>query len=349
MIPNLPPIYFYLPPSKWSDYISQKAENLRASDGVSSWILQTYLRLQESGFSCQLVSTIPEEGILVGHRESLTYDFKPNPKLFLVCVKGDQNSLPYAQLHIVQNIQEVKAAPIQIQSFKEERYLLPSQRYYLPHWPQPGLITRSPEKKDQFNNVVYLGITYNLAPELRQKSWLETVESLGLNWYTETNGNRWHDYSKVDVIVAVRSFDRRNHYPWKPATKLYQAWHAGVPAILGPESAFQAERKSDLDYIEVTSVTELIEALKRLKDKPALRQAMIENGWERAKETQPETLTKRWSDFLTNICIPAYEKWCNLSSWERQQFFIRRSLALKINNIGMKSFSLLSKAKSINK
>ncbi|ACK67716.1 conserved hypothetical protein [Rippkaea orientalis PCC 8801] len=336
---NLPPIYFYLPQSKWPDPMPQSFEYLRPKDGVSSWILQTYLRLLQLGFPCQLISEIPHEGILIGHRESFNYELKPEPKLFLVCVKGDQNCLPYAQLHIVQNKWEVNASPIKIQSISEERYLLPGKRYYMPHWPQPGLIPRHQERGDTFENVVYFGITYNLAPPLRQSSWQQTVENLGLRWCPETNGDRWHDYSNVDVIVAVRSFDRRNSYPWKPATKLYQAWHAEVPAILGPESAFQAERKSELDYLEVTSVAELVDALKRLKNDLGLRQAMVENGQERAKETESEVLTKYWRDFITDICVPAYEQWCQTSVWDRKRFFISRYVSKKLINIQQKLLS----------
>lgn len=345
MNPNLPPIYFYLPQSKWPEVMPESAAQLRPKDGASIWILQTYLRLLELGFPGQLVSEIPEQGIVVGHRESLTYELKPQPKLLLVCVKGDQNSLPYAQLHIVQNREEVKAPKVQIQSVSEDRYLLPGKRYYMPHWPQPGLICRDQERGETFENVVYFGITHNLAPSLCQPSWPQTLQNLGLRWYPETNGDRWHDYSNVDVIVAVRSFDRRDNYPWKPATKLYQAWHAGVPAILGPESAFQAERKSKLDYLEVASVSELIDALKKLQGDLGLRQAMIENGQERAKETLPEALAQRWCDFLTEICVPAYEQWCEMSSGNRQLFFIGHYLAMKASRIQLKMLSLASKFK----
>jgi hypothetical protein len=38
------------------------------------------------------------------------------------------------------------------------------------------------------------------------------------------------------------------------AIKLYNCWHAGVPAVLGAESAFRANRRSDLDYLEVQSL-----------------------------------------------------------------------------------------------
>ena len=296
-----------------------------------AWILQTYLRLKEYQFPCFLVNTMPEEGIVIAYRYSLPYEEKPKPNVLWVCTKGDRNPHPYAQLHVVQNRREQEAPPMEIQCINEDRYLLPGKRYYLPHWPQPGIIPRDPARLDRFENVAYFGISYNLAPELRQESWQRKIEELGLRWCPEKREARWSDYSQVDVIIAVRSFDEKDSYPWKPASKLYNAWNAGVPAILGPESAFQAERKSELDYIEVKNYEEAIAALQRLRDNPDLRRAMMENAKVRAEEIKPEYFCQLWCNFLLDICVPAYEKWRSTSSWDRQQFFLRRYLAVKLN------------------
>lgn len=333
MTDKFPPIYFYIPQRDWPNSIPQKAEELRPANVLQTWILQTYLRLQESGFTCQLVGTMPEEGIVVAYRYSLPYESKPTPNVLWVCVKGDQNPHPYAHIHVVQNHREVEAPALQIQSVKEDRYLLAGQRFYLPHWPQAGVIPRDPARGDRFENVVYFGVSYNLAPELRAPEWKAQLETMGLHWRVEQHRHLWNDFSEVDVIVAVRSFDRQSNYPWKPASKLYNAWNARVPAILGPESAFQGERKSELDYIEVKSDRQAIAALQRLRDDKQLRQDMVENGKQRAVEIAPENLAKRWRNFLVDICVPAYENWRTASNWNRQWFFMGRYLAIKWNRI----------------
>lgn len=61
----------------------------------------------------------------------------------------------------------------------------------------------------------------------------------------------------------MRSFSQNDYYD-KPALKLFNARHAGVPAILDAESAYRAERMSELDYIEVMSVDGTLLALKLL-------------------------------------------------------------------------------------
>ncbi|HAX87073.1 MAG TPA: hypothetical protein DCY91_12640 [Cyanobacteria bacterium UBA11370] len=312
---NLPPIYFYIPQSYLPATIPANAdENWQGFGlGIHAWTLQTYLRLKTDGFPCELVKKIPQEGIVLVHRNALRSHknkLKPGKKLLLICLKADLNSYPYTQLHVVQNPLETQIIP---------------QSYFIPHWTQPGLIKRDPARGDRFETIAFFGHQDNLASEFLKPSWQNALNTLGLHWqpiinrnpwhdYSKINNN-WHDYSQIDGIVAVRSFERRNHnlnanYLNKPATKLYNAWLAGIPAILGCESAYQAERQSELDYLEVISFNETISALKRLRDNPVLRQAMIENGHIRAEAIQPSIITQRWRKFLIDIAIPAYDDWC---------------------------------------
>jgi hypothetical protein len=90
----------------------------------------------------------------------------------------------------------------------------------------------------------------------------------------------------------------------KPATKLVNAWQAGVPALLGPEQAFQELRRSELDYLEVASVAEAREAVLQLRRDPGLYRAMVENGLRRGEEFAPEALVPRWAGLLFET-IPA--------------------------------------------
>src|SRR5204862_3945868 len=132
----------------------------------------------------------------------------------------------------------------------------------------------------KFENVAYFGWPQNLADPLHESAWLRRLAELGLHWRMMPR-SQWHDYREVDAVVAIRSFSGRD-FGYKPATKLYQAWHAGVPSVLGNESAFIAERRSDLDYLEAKTFDDAVTALRRLKEEPSLRRAMIQNGKQRA-------------------------------------------------------------------
>ena len=149
-----PLIHFWLPSEIWPSSFPESAEKFMSRKGYDSWIVQTYLRLKESGFNCEKVSRIPEEGIVVTYREFLPYEYRPNPQQLLICVKADKNPHPYAQIHITHNYSESKRPNLQIYCVNpEEYYLLWGPRYYIPHWPQPGLIPRNLERGNRIQNV----------------------------------------------------------------------------------------------------------------------------------------------------------------------------------------------------
>ena len=306
--------------------------------GIYAWTLQTYLRLKADRFPCELVKQLPEEGIVLVHRNALRVHNRLKPKrILLICLKADGIPYPYAQLHVVQNPLDVTP-----------------RSYYLPHWTQPSLIPRHPQRGDRFETIAFFGHEANLADQLQHPDWKKQLHSLGLNWQPILNRNHWnsdrfidhrsHDYSLVDAVVAVRRFhhrQRHRQYINKPATKLYNAWLAGVPALLGCESAYQAERRSELDYLEVSSVDELLCALKRLQNDLQLRRAMVENGQIRAQAVKPSKVTAQWRSFLTDVAVPAYYRWRNQSPWTQHLSLERSAWAFNASRVQRKVRSFL--------
>lgn len=336
MAESLPPIYFYIPQRYWPRTMPTSADDNWKGFGIGiyAWTWQTYLRLKAEGFPCELVGELPAEGIVLVHRNSLRAhndNLKPEPNILLICLKAELQPYPYAQLHIVQN-------PTENQILKNS--------YYIPHWTQPALIPRNPARGDRFENIAFFGHEVNIAPELVHSSWQKQLNALGLHWYPILNRNhwsdyseisdRWNDYSEIDAVVAVRSFNRQQlylsrNYISKPATKLYNAWLANVPAILGGESAYRAERNCSLDYLEVASPVDVISALERLRDNPALRQEMVKNGQVRAQAIQHSNITAKWCNFLEEIAVPAYYHWRTKPRWFQQAMLGRNYLSFNIN------------------
>lgn len=289
------PVRFYLPEqipadlaTPWDAY--QLAARGQVRPGVIAWTVQTYLHLRASGFPCELTNTIPADGIMLAHRKSIPPDFIPPPGVLFVCLRADATFHPYAHWHVVQNRD---AASVWFPSV------------YMPHWPQPGLIPRDLARGEAFENAAYLGDPASFAKEMAGPAWEEMLRSLGLKWHF-VGPDKWHDFRDVDVVVAVRGFDQHRRTN-KPASKLFNAWHAGVPAILGRESAYRHEHRSELDYLEVHSFEEIGAALRRLRGDPNLRRAIRENGLARAKETEPAVIAGRWREFLETTAVPACE------------------------------------------
>ncbi|MBD2260343.1 glycosyltransferase family 1 protein [Pseudanabaena sp. FACHB-2040] len=315
-----PPLSFYLPKALWPETLPTDANTPWPGFGlgVYAWTIQTYLRLKAAGLPCALVSTMPQAGIVFAHCNVLRgsqVGFKTGFKRLLVCLRAELLPVPYAQLQVVQNPQQANAT---------------GHCYWIPHWPQPGLIPRDRQRGHCIENVAFLGHANNLATELTTPAWRRALGDLGLAWQPKVSTHTWHqgvglppdwhDYRQIDAVVAVRSFRARDvhrtqNYRNKPATKLYNAWLAGVPAILGEESAYWAERRGELDFLAVSSPSEILAALGRLQQDAGLYRAMVENGLQRAETVRPEAIVQRWLTFIEQVAVPAYERWDCCSSW----------------------------------
>ncbi|MGD1716907.1 hypothetical protein [Dapis sp. BLCC M172] len=340
-----PTIYFYIPRKLFPQKLPENPHENWAGFGLGiyAWTLQTYLRLKADGFPCKLVDYLPQSGIVIVHRNSLYIHkgIKPGKNLLLICLKAELNFYPYAQFHVVQNPAEITA--------------INNYNYYIPHWTQPGLIPRHIERGNQFKNIVFFGHKNNLAPELLSLNWTNELNKLDLNWRPIINqnhstnyqkiDNRWNDYSQADAVVAIRSFGKQNKYINKPATKLYNAWLAGVPAILGYESAYRTEGKPNFNYLEVSSLKELLDSLKKLKSDINLRQTLVNNGQLQVEKINPAQTTKKWRYFLTEIAIPAFDDWCSKSSLVQNMILETRYLSWAIERGKSKIMSVASNLK----
>lgn len=310
----MPPIRFYLPdgipddmPLTPGTYWTGFAGKMRS--GVYAWTVQTYQNLRASGFPCEITVTRPTDGIMIAHRKSLPPDYVPPPGLLFICTRADATFHPYAHWHVVLN-------RLQLSTW------FPS--VYMPHWPQPGLIPRDPARGDTWENAAYFGDPGCISGEMHGDAWQDTLRHLQLQWRF-VGPDKWHDFSDVDVVVAVRGFGVHRHAN-KPPTKLFNAWHAGVPAVLGSESAYEQQRQGPLDYLEVQSFPEVIEALRRLKDDPALRREMAAHGFARARESDPAAITARWTEFLETTAIPAHATLRRSGDWSRAMFRVNGTI-----------------------
>ena len=265
------------------------------------WSLQTYARLKEAGYgkAVALSQTLPRRGIVVLIPEpdivrAFYHQWAAAPRELLVCtMRADvvPFRFPFADAEVLQN----------------GRYADEERRFFIPHWPQPGLVPRRPSRGWEVRTLAFKGDYGNLHPDFRSRRFAHFLETHELQFVHDgprTRAERracasWHDYAESDLILAVRK-------PWtegglrleKPASKLVNAWQAGVPALIGPEYAYRELRRSELDYVEVATVEEAMDAIQRLRASPRLYRAMIENGRRRAAAFTPERIAERWAEVL---------------------------------------------------
>lgn len=256
------------------------------------WIWQTWLQVRDAG-DFPLVHELPSSGACLALSNCLPAGFRSPADLFLAAIVADFLPHPGAQLQILQNRAHASRLPDSV---------------FMPLWPQPGLIPRDASRADRFERLGFYGDPGNLAAELSDPQWQSRLrESAGMELVVR-RAESWHDYSDMDAVVGIRDFSGRAHIE-KPATKLYNAWMAGVPFVGGADSAFAAERRGPLDYLEARSPDELIQLLARLRENPALRRNMVANGLERAVEFRPAAIRERWLELLSKEVPQRAARW----------------------------------------
>ena len=345
------PLTFYVPETWWPSRLPSSSREYwqwvlgeAAVNGpIQRWTgarhastVRTYLHLREAGVPCEITNVWPTQGIVITHTDFLPHkgSDRDSPwhrrgkfqrslaSSFVVCVQADRPRHPYAQMHIVQNgADEARSKGRQL----DRRA---GRIRYIPLWTQPGLLARDDTRGDRFMNVAYFGIEGELDPSLRDEQWQARLRDLGFD-FTIRHPETWHDYRDVDVIVAARSFDYPGGWLLKPASKLLNAWRAGVPAIVGRESAYRAERRGLLDFVEVGSREDVETALLRLRDDLQWRKSIVENGRQRATEFSDEAITRRWRRFIEQEAIPAYEMWLAEPDLVRLGSMVRRAALIK--------------------
>ncbi len=278
------------------------------------WIYQTWALLIQEKIPCSLLGSLPHEGgIIIAMSSSFPSivscfkeEFKKNGKkwishnYFLVDIVADGLPHPAAHLHLVQNRAHARQLP---------------RSLFMPHWTQPHLIPRDPARGSLFEKISFFGDSSNLAPELRSAAWQEQLHrELGILLEIR-EARRWHDYSDVDGVIAIRDFSGSRHLH-KPATKLYNAWLAGVPFIGGIDSAYAADGHPGEDYLVGTSAEKVFQYLKTLKEDPAMRWKLVQKGSESVVSYTREATLDRWKK-LVQTTLPAEAlKWKQRSSLE---------------------------------
>ena len=264
---------------------------LRIANGRDAWIINTYLRLLFAGHQVTISDRFEPDALCVAHHD----DIKPGPEIwksFVVAVRADRDRTFICDTEIVQ-------------SPASSEYL---HSYYLPHWTQPGLIPRDPARGSVIKRMGYLGTLQNLAARFRTQDFAAALFSIGVEFVVREDPATWHDYSDLDLILAIR--DGTPYFlASKPATKLFNAWRAGCPAMVGAEPAYAYHQKTPLDYIQVEKTTEVISAILRLRRDPALYQRYTEMAIERSAEVRESEILKCWVELLQGPILERYKIW----------------------------------------
>jgi hypothetical protein len=297
------PVYFVNQATKWQNLIQSQTLPDRLEplyeqciEGVDVWSVQTYLHLKQRGLNVYLAAhPVPNQICVVAYHHLSLRD------------------LPFNSYIVACRLDSARPEICEQQTVMNKLCLEQPTDHFIPHWPQPILLPRDPERGTSVETLSFKGGPLNLAEPFRSPAFQQQLQEMGLKFTQSTGGwlnqyRDWGDYREVDVVLAVRNLTLTD-FAVKPPIKLINAWQAGCPAILGPEPAYQDLRQSELDYIEVNSPETALAALQQLQTQPKLYTAMVENGLRRAKEFSTDQTALRWRNLLAGPITVGYEGW----------------------------------------
>lgn len=259
-------------------------ERIRRTEEIH--VAQSYMHLRRRGHDVRLTEKfVPDEVcVAVGALRTSRFPFRS----FTVAIQYHLLVAKLCHCNFVQN----------------ELLLRRPNEFFMPLWPQPGILPRHPSRGSRLERIAYLG-DESLSEAFTGQRFQRQLAEMGITLVTPRS---WNDYSEIDAILAVRNVPP-SYLACKPASKLVNAWTAGVPALLGPEPAFIALRKSDLDFIEVREPQDAEAGLRRLKADPALYDTMVRNGRTRAADFSVNVLARRWERLFSGPIAERYRNW----------------------------------------
>ncbi len=269
-------------------------EHARFRRGIENWIVQTYVRLRGAlrarGFEVRIGERFERGAICVAHRDDLNRYGDPLHDCYIVAARADRPPVRVAQIEVVQNRQQAGS----------------SRARLVPHWPQPGLLARDPARGARLERAVYYGRDNSVPAWYRDPAFHRALAALGVSLVVRDHG--WNDYRDVDIVLAHRD-ETPSMLANKPASKLVNAWLAGVPALAAPEPAFEALQRSPLDFVATRDAASTLAALEALVRDPGRYRAMVDNGRRRAGDFSVEAVRARWLDLLAGEAAPAFRRW----------------------------------------
>jgi len=307
------PVYFITKDTiKWSDLLSNPdlPDNLeeviaRSTSGNDIWAVQTYLQLKQRGLDVRLSAHFVTNEICVAPYHYLRI-----------------KDLGFHSYVIASRLDSARPEICERQTVLNMHCVQTDRDHFIPQWPLPGIKPRDPLRGSKLEILDFKGdVRYNLAEPFRTPEFSSQLANLGVRFvHSSTNPTKmfvdYTNYRASDLFIAIRNATFSD-LGVKPACKLINAWFGGCPAILGPEPAYQELRKSEIDFIEVRSPEQALEAIKRLKENPDLYLSMVENGYHRALEFTADSIARQWREFLSGPVADDYLKWKSKNAFTR--------------------------------
>jgi hypothetical protein len=168
---------------------------------------------------------------------------------------------------------------------------------WVPLPPQRGMVPRSPDRFGTVRSLALKTGTANVPDEVRDPEFVEALARLGVTFRLDERSPLWPDFSDVDLVLCTRrprpGLDA-DDTARKPPTKLINAWVAGCVPLVAPERGFLDLVTPGEDAIVIDSPDDVIAAVGKLRDDPALLARLERGVAARGAEFAPDRVMAAW-------------------------------------------------------
>lgn len=264
-------------------------EPWRYANGFGHSFLEMFVRLRDAGYPVSIGRKAPKSAscLVVSLSEASGWRGAVNPVFRL---KLALQALRCPNVAVIRNDLPLEVAsprPFSIEIMPSSAAIHDARcQVALPLLPQRGLIPRSEDRGARLETIVLKARAENVPAYAMDAGFIAELRSLGLELAIHTQKdtpNRWHDFSDVDAVLCTRAesvFDVGDTtYRRKPATKLINAWVAGVIPIIAGEASYLAELALEpKSAVQADGRDQIVAALSRLASSPAEREEVLAAG-----------------------------------------------------------------------
>ena len=178
----------------------------------------------------------------------------------------------------------------------------PDRQCVLPLLPQRGLRPRSDSRLSHIEFVGLKTYSQNVPDWVPELERLLAPHGVGVRVDTEEGDSHdWADFVELDSVLCFQPSATLGDARRKPATKLINAWAAGVIPICEPHTAYTEIAEPGRDSLFATTPEAIVGWVARLNQDHELASALFAGAQRRGAEFSTSLILARWADALTGL------------------------------------------------
>lgn len=299
--------HFYVPKdsgvSPEIDFWDPDEQPALHANSFGHYLLEPYVRIRRAGYPATIGSrTPPNATVLLVHAR--TWSRSHHSPIAAAALKR-----PTVLIRADANIGPRTPFGVDYDLMPNAYSCLSKTQIYLPPFPQRGLIRRTPgEQTSQRLTIAYKGSKENLPDSFMDADLISSLSEMGcvLRFdfnpdHTQGLGAPWHDFETVDFSLCVRAKTGPLTDFRKPATKLINAWAAGVIPLIGRELAYLELAKPGLDSLIVEKGSDLLTIIEGIRSGSFNFSALLDHATSRGLNYSSDAVCDQWIQKLISL------------------------------------------------